>query len=58
MAALLRVAGDPEARSLLGLDGMARVMLINSEGAAGEPDLFEHATGLTVAAATARMAPR
>jgi diaminopropionate ammonia-lyase len=57
MAALLRVADDAEARSLLGVDSMARVMLISSEGAAGESGLFERATGLTVDAAMA-MAPR
>jgi hypothetical protein len=57
MAALLRVADDAEARSLLGVDSMARVMLNSSEGAAGESGLFERATGLTVDAAMA-MAPR
>jgi diaminopropionate ammonia-lyase len=55
MAALLRVAGDPAARTALGLDGAARVMLINSEGAAGEPLLFKQATGLSVESAVAGM---
>jgi diaminopropionate ammonia-lyase len=56
LAALLRVAANSEARVALGLDAAARVMLINSEGAAGEPALFAQATGLTVADATAAMA--
>lgn len=56
MAALLRVVASPAARAALGLDATSRVMLINSEGAAGEPALFERATGLTVAEATAAMA--
>ncbi|MCW5748118.1 MAG: diaminopropionate ammonia-lyase [Alphaproteobacteria bacterium] len=55
MAALLRVTGDAAARTVLHLDRAARVMLINSEGAAGEPDLFRQATGLSVAEATAAM---
>ncbi len=55
MAALLRVTDDATARTALGLDGAARVMLINSEGASGEPAFFEQATGLTVEAAAARM---
>jgi diaminopropionate ammonia-lyase len=56
VAAVLRAAADPTARAALGLDVGARVMLINSEGAAGEPALFERATGLTVAEAIAAMA--
>jgi diaminopropionate ammonia-lyase len=55
MAALLRVCADPAARSEIGLDAASRVMLINSEGAGGEPALFERATGLAVAEATAAM---
>jgi diaminopropionate ammonia-lyase len=55
MVALLRVCADPVARSELDLGTASRVMLINSEGAAGEPALFERATGLTVAEATAAM---
>jgi len=55
MAALLRACADPVARSALGLGATSRVMLVNSEGAAGEPALFERATGLTVAEATAAM---
>jgi diaminopropionate ammonia-lyase len=55
MAALLRAANDMRAKSELGLDGASRIALINSEGAAGEPALFERATGLTLAAALAAM---
>jgi len=55
MAALLRVAAEPGARALLGLDATSRVMLINSENANGEPALFEQATDMTVADATAAM---
>jgi diaminopropionate ammonia-lyase len=58
MAALLRVAAEPAARQALGLDAQARVLLVNSEGPAGEPDFFTRATGLTVADATAAMNPR
>jgi diaminopropionate ammonia-lyase len=54
MAALLRLCADTDARSALGLDTNSRVLLINSEGAFGEPALFERATGLSVAEATAR----
>jgi len=55
MAALLRLCANGDARRALGLDATSRVLLINSEGAFGEPALFERATGLSVAAATARM---
>ncbi len=55
MAALLRICADPAAHSALGLDAGSRVLLINSEGAFGEPALFERATGLSVAQATERM---
>lgn len=55
MAALLRLCADGAARTALGLDANSRVLLINSEGAFGEPDLFENATGLSVADATARV---
>jgi len=55
MAALLRLCADEAARSALGLDANSRVLLINSEGAFGEPALFERATGLSVAQATERM---
>lgn len=51
MAALLRVCADDAARTALGLDAGSRVLLINSEGAFGEPALFERATGLTLAKA-------
>ncbi len=57
MAALLRVAAEPAARSALGLDATSRVLLINSENADGEPALFEHAAGMTAAEATARDEP-
>jgi len=57
MAALLRVAAAPDARAALGLDATSRVMLINSENANGEPALFEQATDMTVADATAAMTP-
>lgn len=55
MAALLRLCADGPARAALGLGAKSRVLLINSEGAFGEPDLFERATGLSVAQATERM---
>ncbi|MBV9834476.1 MAG: diaminopropionate ammonia-lyase [Alphaproteobacteria bacterium] len=55
MAALLRLCADQAARNALGLDANSRVLLINSEGAFGEPALFERATGLSVAQATERM---
>ncbi|HJQ58040.1 MAG TPA: diaminopropionate ammonia-lyase [Vineibacter sp.] len=55
MAALLQVTAEPAAREALGLDAASRVLLINSEGAAGEPALFERATGLTLAVASAAM---
>jgi diaminopropionate ammonia-lyase len=55
MAALLRLCADGDARAALGLGADSRVLLINSEGAFGEPDLFERATGLSVAQATDRM---
>jgi diaminopropionate ammonia-lyase len=54
MAALLRLGVDSDARAALGLDAKSRVLLINSEGAFGEPALFERATGLSVAEATTR----
>ncbi|MBX3499628.1 MAG: diaminopropionate ammonia-lyase [Alphaproteobacteria bacterium] len=53
MAALLRLCADRQARAALGLGAKSRVLLINSEGAFGEPDLFERATGLSLAQATA-----
>jgi diaminopropionate ammonia-lyase len=55
MAALLRLCADQAARNALGLDASSRVLLINSEGAFGEPALFERATGLSVVQATERM---
>ncbi|MGE0424328.1 MAG: diaminopropionate ammonia-lyase [Reyranellaceae bacterium] len=55
MAALLRLCGDADARAVLGLDASSCVLLINSEGAFGEPALFERATGLSVAQASERM---
>ena len=55
VAALLRLCADDGARAALGLDTRSRVLLINSEGAFGEPSLFERATGLSVAQATARV---
>lgn len=55
MAALLRLCADGAARAALGLDADSRVLLINSEGAFGEPALFERATGLGVAEVTARV---
>lgn len=55
LAALLRVCADSDARAALGLNASSRVLLINSEGAFGEPALFENATGLSVADATKRM---
>jgi diaminopropionate ammonia-lyase len=54
-AALLRLCGDGNARAALGLDADSRVLLINSEGAFGEPDLFERSTGLSVAQASERL---
>ncbi|MBS0222336.1 MAG: diaminopropionate ammonia-lyase [Proteobacteria bacterium] len=36
LAALLRLCGDADARNAVGLDGSARVLLINSEGNLGE----------------------
>jgi diaminopropionate ammonia-lyase len=54
-AALLRLCADPAARGALRLDARSRVLLINSEGAFGEPALFERATGLSVAQASERM---
>lgn len=51
MAALLRVCSEPSARQALRLDTDSRVLLINSEGAFGEPAVFERATGLTLAQA-------
>lgn len=53
MAALLRVCADSDVRAALGLDSDSRVLLINSEGAFGEPDLFRNAAGLTIAEAAA-----
>jgi diaminopropionate ammonia-lyase len=55
MAALLRVAGSATARTELGLSAQSRIVLVNSEGASGEPILFRQATGLTVDEAAAAM---
>lgn len=55
MAALLRLCADDDARAALGLGAKSRVLLINSEGAFGEPDLFERATGLSVAEVMTRV---
>lgn len=52
MAALLRLSADGDARQALGLDAGSRVLLINSENAWGEPELFRQATGLSVDYAT------
>lgn len=49
VAGLLRLCADPSARAALRLDADSRIMLINSEGAFGEPALFESATGLELA---------
>jgi diaminopropionate ammonia-lyase len=50
LQALLRLAGEEAARQAIGLDRNARVLLIGSEGAAGEPAIFSDAVGRDVAA--------
>ena len=56
LQALLRLAGNDTARRAVGLDHHARVLLIGSEGAAGEPTIFSDAVGTNVAAIEAAAA--
>ena len=53
LAALLKVAADPELRTTIGLDAQSRVFLINTEGATA-PLLYEKFVGATPAVIAAK----
>ncbi|PCD66860.1 diaminopropionate ammonia-lyase [Rhizobium phaseoli] len=53
LAALLKVAADPELRTKIGLDAQSRIFLINTEGATA-PLLYEKFVGATPAVIAAK----
>lgn len=52
LAGLMRAAADPAARAALGLDGTARILVVNTEGAT-DPGRYEEIVGLSPAAVAA-----
>jgi len=52
LAGLIRAAADPRARSMLGLDGDSRVLVVNTEGAT-DPARYRELVGIAAADVTA-----
>ena len=52
LAGLMRAAADPAVRAALGLDGTARILVVNTEGAT-DPGRYEEIVGLSPAAVAA-----
>ncbi len=52
LAGLMRAAADPAIRAALGLDGTARILVVNTEGAT-DPGRYEEIVGLSPAAVAA-----